>query len=255
MMPSSCKDHPSHKSTWFISDLHLSPERSDLIRLFHDFLDDIQDKADALYILGDLFEFWIGDDVIDSPLGQAYNSIIEHLAKLSRSGVKLYLTTGNRDFLLSQKFFQCTEITALNDYHVITVYKQKILLCHGDTLCTDDRGYQRLRKLLRLRLVQMIYLALSLENRIQRAKKIRNYSIKHTQKKQNTILDVSTTTVDEIMTKFQVDLLIHGHTHRPNTHHFQLASGVKAQRMVLGDWQDKPCYIEIKSDRSITSQY
>lgn len=241
----------NNPSIWFIADLHLSSEHPELITIFHHFLDDIKSKAKKLYILGDLFEFWVGDDIIDHPLGTDYQQIVEHLSDLKQSGVEIYLITGNRDFLLSTQFYNRTGIKPLPDYHVIDLYGNKVLICHGDTLCTDDKGYQLLRKVFRIRIIQKVYLALSIENRNQRAQKVRRYTAKLRDNKQSSILDVNQEMVEKIMEQYQVKHLIHGHTHRPDIHNFYLKSGVKVIRSVLGDWHDKPSYIEVKDNAQI----
>jgi len=235
------------KSTWFIADLHLSPERPELTALFYAFIDDIKDSAETLYILGDLFEFWIGDDILDHPIGKDYKHIVEKLSILNQSGTTIYLITGNRDFLLSKRFYTDTGIIPLPDYCIIQLYGEKALICHGDTLCTDDKGYQLMRKLFRLRWIQKLYLSLSLNNRNQRAKKVRRYTAKIRDNKQYDILDANQQTVNKIMTQYDVQLLIHGHTHRPAEHHFKLASGKKATRLVLGDWHQKPSFIQVSN--------
>lgn len=235
------------KKTWFISDLHLDSSRPQLFTLLHEFLDKIENQADALYILGDLFEFWIGDDIIASPLGEVYLPIIKHLRKLSDSGVKLFFTQGNRDFLIRNKLLESMGATQLPDNQVIDLYGTPTIVLHGDTLCTDDKGYQLMRKLFRIKLIQFAYLSLSLESRAKRTKKIRKVTHQQTQKKEDRILDVNQQSVENLMRENNVLQMIHGHTHRPNTHLFDL-NGKKAKRMVLADWHDKASFIEASKE-------
>ena len=238
--------------TWFISDLHLDPSRPHLFTLLHELLDTIEvhakdKKADALYILGDLFEFWIGDDIMESPLGAVYLPVIEHLKRLSDLGVKLYFTQGNRDFFIRDDFINSIGAKLLPDTQVIDLYGTPTVLLHGDTLCTDDKGYQLMRALFRIRLFQFIYLSLSLENRAKKSKNVRTATNKTKQKKDNRILDVNQQAVEKLMLDSNVLQMIHGHTHRPNTHTFEL-NGKDATRMVLGDWHDKASFIEASDE-------
>jgi UDP-2,3-diacylglucosamine hydrolase len=229
------------KSTYFISDLHLDPSRPDLFKLFYDFIDAISNKAESLYILGDLFEFWIGDDIIYLPAGKPYLPIIEKLKSLSSSGTKLYFIQGNRDFLIKEKFIKQMGAELLPDHHVIDLYGTPTLIMHGDTLCTDDKNYQRMRFIFRMKLVQKIYLFSSVEKRQSKLKKIKNINSEAKQQKDAKIMDVNQQTVEKVMRKAGVLQLIHGHTHRPAIHEFQLDSQ-SAQRIVLSDWRDKACY-------------
>jgi len=235
------------KATYFISDLHLDESRPQLFELFYQFIDKVQGKADALYILGDLFEFWIGDDIIDTPPGEPYLPVINKLKQLSDSGTKIYFIQGNRDFLIQKDFISRTGATLLPDQQMIDLYGKPTLIMHGDTLCTDDKAYQRLRWLLRRKIVQKIYLSLSADSRSRRAKGVRNVTSKKTRKKTDEILDVNQKAVEQAMKQAGVLQLIHGHTHRPNVHELQL-DGQPARRIVLGDWHDKACYLEISPD-------
>ncbi len=230
------------KKTWFISDLHLDPSRPRIFTLLHEFLDNIEDKADALYILGDLFEFWVGDDIAHSPLGSPYLPLIQHLKKLSDTGIKLYFMQGNRDFLIRQDFINRIGGELLPDTHLINLYGTPTLLLHGDTLCTDDKGYQRMRALFRNKLIQWLYLSLPIEKRVKRAQSIRKVTRKQAQEKSDKILDVNQQAVENIMYDNHVMQMIHGHTHRPATHKFELNEG-KAKRIVLGDWHDKASFV------------
>ena len=231
------------RSTYFISDLHLDQSHRHLYKLFYDFIDDIKEKAEALYILGDLFEVWIGDDIIDHPLGKQYLPTIKKLKELSDSGTKIYFIQGNRDFLIGEAFMQRIGGELLPDQKVIDLYGTPTLIMHGDTLCTDDKAYQRMRSFFRLKIVQKIYLSLSLESRAKKANTIRQASKDKTQKKDQLILDVNQDEVIKAGKIGGVDLIIHGHTHRPAEHEFQIDK-MRVKRIVLGDWRDKACYFK-----------
>jgi len=236
--------------TYFISDLHLIPSRSHLTTLLLNFLDVITDKADkaeALYILGDLFEFWIGDDIIQKPAGKPYLAIIKKLKALSDSGVKIYFQQGNRDFLAQQRFAVATGAELLPDQKVIDLYGTPTLLMHGDTLCTDDTGYQRMRRIFRNKIIQKIYLSLSPERRSRIAGNTRKVIKDKAPKKAFNIVDVNQLEVEKVMREAGVVQLIHGHTHRPAIHEFRL-EGKPAKRIVLSDWTDKARYLIFDKD-------
>ncbi len=235
------------KKTYFISDLHLDESRPQLFYLLYAFLDAIQHKADALYILGDLFEFWIGDNIIDTSAGKPYRPLINKLRALSDSGVSLYFIQGNRDFLAQHQFVARIGASLLPDQQVINLYGTPTLIMHGDTLCTDDKGYQRMRWLFRRKIIQKIYLSLSEERRARQAGSVRHATRKTTRQKAYNIVDVNQQAVEKVMTQAGVSQLIHGHTHRPKIHNIDL-NGQSAQRIVLGDWHDKACYLEISPD-------
>ncbi len=228
--------------TYFISDLHLDPSRPHLYKLFHEFIEKIRNEAEALYILGDLFEFWIGDDIIDLPIGKPYLPIIEQLRSLSDSGTKIYFIQGNRDFLIGQKFMDRIGGELLPDEVVIDLYGTPTLIMHGDTLCTDDKGYQLMRKIFRLWIVQKTYLSMNPEKRDKKASEIRKKTSKRTKQKDYKILDVNQQAVEKALISRGVSLLIHGHTHRPAEHDFNL-EGWPAKRIVLGDWGNNDSYI------------
>lgn len=235
------------KKTWFISDLHLDPSRPRHFKLFEQFINRIQNQADALYILGDLFEFWIGDDIIDLPAGKPFLPVINQLRVLSDSGVPIFFIQGNRDFLVQGRFMRATGATLLPDYSVIDLYGKRVLIMHGDTLCTDDRGYQLMRTLFRIKFIQRLYLMLSPERRGKNADSVRGKTRKITKNKNTMILDVNQQAVEDVMRENDVSLLIHGHTHRPAVHQFDL-DGKPVKRMVLGDWGEKDSYIECEPD-------
>ena len=228
----------------FISDLHLDPVRPASTRLLLDFLAYLQGRADGLYILGDFFEFWIGDDVLDSPQGQGVLPVVEALARLSASGVPLYFQHGNRDFLVGADFAGRTACTLLPEAQVISLYGQPVLLMHGDQLCTDDHAYQQARRQFRDPAWQRQALAMSIPQRLETARQLRLQSQAHNQTKTEIIMDVNLQTVEQALRTHGVDCLIHGHTHRPAIHDFTL-DGRAVQRIVLGDWYEHGSFLRV----------
>jgi UDP-2,3-diacylglucosamine hydrolase len=220
-------------STWLVSDLHLSEHTPELVQAFLDFLKKRQQDACALYLLGDIFDYWIGDDY-HLP---RYQHIIQQLRALHQAGIALYFMAGNRDFLVGDAFLQATGCTQLNDPHLITLGDQPALLLHGDTLCTDDVPYQQLRLQLRDPQWQQTFLAKPIEERLHIAQSLRQQSQKATAQKNEIIMDVNQQTVERVMAEHHVQLIIHGHTHRPNRHNWQ-QNGKTYERIVLGDWGD-----------------
>jgi UDP-2,3-diacylglucosamine hydrolase len=220
-----------NQETLFISDLHLSLEKPEITRRFLDFLNNRAPKAQAIYILGDLFDAWIGDDDFTPP----NNKIRSQLKQLTDSGTKVYLQLGNRDFLLGKRFAQDTGVTLLGDYALIDLYGTKTLLTHGDLLCTDDIPYQAFRVKSRSSEWQNNVLSKPLLLRLLAARWYRLRSYWHKRKKSDDIMDVNQDTVAEVMQQHGVLRLIHGHTHRPQRHQFKLNQQV-AQRFVLAAW-------------------
>lgn len=218
----------------FISDLHLSSDKPKITRHFVHFLQTKARSADAVYILGDLFDAWVGDDDFTSPNAQ----IRRELKQLTDSGVKVYLQRGNRDFLIGERFARDTGITLLNDYAVIELEGERTLLTHGDLLCSDDLSYQTFRKKSRSQEWQQNVLSKSLWLRLLAARWYRIRSFWHKQKKSDYVMDVNQTTVENEMKKYNCTRLIHGHTHRPALHEFIL-NGQKAQRFVLNEWMNE----------------
>ncbi|MGV6816582.1 MAG: UDP-2,3-diacylglucosamine diphosphatase [Thiotrichales bacterium] len=230
-------------TTKFISDLHLDQSRPEIVGLFLQFLQEQQDTK-ALYILGDLFEYWIGDD---QPI-TALEPLIKALQKLTSNGVPVYFIAGNRDFLIGSQFAQATGITLLPDMKVIDLYGRRALIMHGDTLCTDDLPYQQLRTMLRDPAWQQQFLSLPLAERIEQARQLREKSQTETSDKDASIMDVNQQTVESVMTAHKVDLLIHGHTHRPAVHDFMLGAK-SARRIVLGDWYEQGSVLNAAGQR------
>jgi len=225
-------------STLFISDLHINPTNSALTQLAVDFLKTKASHYDAVYILGDLFNMWLGDDLIP----EEFNSIIEQLQNLHTAGIKTYLMVGNRDFMMGKKFAKLIGAELLNDECVIDLYGSKTLLLHGDTLCTDDVAYQRYRRWSRNKILQWLYRHMPVRYRQHLAEKIKQKSRQQKQTKSAVIMDVNDDEVSRIMAKFGVSQLIHGHTHRPAVHDLEIA-GKPARRIVLGDWVDEVSYL------------
>jgi UDP-2,3-diacylglucosamine hydrolase len=218
-------------TTLFISDLHLEPTRPAITALFLDFLQGRARRAEALYILGDLFEAWIGDDD-DAELGGV---VADALRALSDSGVPLFFIHGNRDFLLGPRFAAASGMQLLPETTVVELAGESILLMHGDTLCTDDVEYQDFRARVRAPAWRAQTLALSLAQRRALAGQLRETSRQATQGKAAEITDVNPAAVDAALRAHGVRHLIHGHTHRPGLHEWML-DGRPARRTVLGDW-------------------
>jgi UDP-2,3-diacylglucosamine hydrolase len=221
-------------STFFISDLHLDDSRPDIVDVFERFLTEEARHAEALYILGDLFESWIGDDD-HSPLA---DRVAKALRRLSDSGTPIYFMRGNRDFVLGESYARRAGMKILDDPTVVDLNGTRALLMHGDTLCIDDVEYQKFRKLMHNRWFQRIALALPLSVRKRIAARLRGHSQKHVSMKAENIMDVNQAAVESEMRRHGVRLLIHGHTHRPATHRFNLDNQT-AERIVLGDWYDQ----------------
>jgi len=214
-----------------ISDLHLEQERPDITRAFLDLLGGRAREAQALYILGDFFEVWVGDDAM-SPYQL---SICQALRELSDSGTQIFLMHGNRDFMLGKAFCKAAGATLLKDPSVVDFYGEPVLLMHGDSLCTRDEAYMRMRRVLRNPLTLWILRHLPLRTRHRLARKLRNESRAQTRMKANDIVDVTPEEVPRVMQAFGVHTLVHGHTHRPAIHKLQLGEQA-AKRIVLGDW-------------------
>lgn len=220
-------------TTLFISDLHLEPMRPATTALFLDFLERRASQAEALYILGDLFETWIGDDD-DAELGR---TVANALRTLTSQDVPTYFLHGNRDFLLGERFAATSGIQLLPESVVIELAGERVLLLHGDTLCTDDVDYQAFRAQVRDPAWQARTLALPLAHRRALAGQMRETSRQSAREKAADIMDVNPAAVDRALRAHGVRWLIHGHTHRPAIHHWTL-DGQPARRAVLSDWHD-----------------
>jgi UDP-2,3-diacylglucosamine hydrolase len=224
----------------FISDLHLQPERPDITRAFLHCLETRAKEADELYILGDFFEVWLGDDA-QSPLA---TEVIAALSHLSASGTRTYLMHGNRDFLLGKRFCLAAGCTLLPDPHIVELNGERVLLMHGDSLCTDDLAYMKMRRLLRNPLSLFVLRHLPLSQRRKIGRKLRDESKAQTRQKPSDITDVNLGQVAQAMRDQGVLTLIHGHTHRPAVHPLMIA-GEPAQRIVLGDWDNAGWALEV----------
>lgn len=222
-------------SVKFIADLHLRPEQPEIVHLFLRFLQEqLQDQElEALYILGDLFEAWIGDDFV--PAG--VDTVLAALRQLSQS-TDVYFMHGNRDFLIGDGFAAQTGCELLPDHHVMELYGTPTLLMHGDLLCSDDVDYMNFRQMVRNPQWQQEFLAKPVEERIAIAQSARKESQQKTSELANEIMDVNQDTVVQTMTQWQVPQLIHGHTHRPAIHEFSI-DGASSKRIVLGDWYEQ----------------
>ena len=233
-------------STWFISDLHLDAKRPQMVQAFMQFLGTVPGQASSLYILGDLFEYWIGDDIVDSPSGQLVKPLLAGLKQVSDVGVKLYFTHGNRDFLVGERFTEMTGCELLPEKHIIELDGVPTLLMHGDTLCTDDVEYQELRKMFYDPEQRARFLSLDFDARVAEANHLRKLSGEKMQEKSQEIMDVNQQTVEQVMLEAGVTQLIHGHTHRPNIHDFDL-NGEAAKRIVLGDWYEQVSSLKVQN--------
>lgn len=214
-----------------ISDLHLEEKRPDITAAFLAFLQSRASQAQALYILGDFFEVWVGDDGMD----EFQRGIAQALRRCSDAGTRIFLMHGNRDFLIGQAFCRLAGCELLRDPTRVKMAGEDVLLMHGDSLCTADIGYMRMRRLLRNPLSLFILRNLPLATRQRLARKLRNESRAQTRMKASDIVDVTEQQVLLSMRRHGVRTLVHGHTHRPAVHQFEL-DGAPARRIVLGDW-------------------
>jgi UDP-2,3-diacylglucosamine hydrolase len=221
-----------NQDIFFISDLHLALEKKEITQHFISFLNHQARNASAVYILGDLFDVWVGDDNNSSPIKQ----IKTKLKQLTDSGTQVFLQQGNRDFLLGQQFCKETGIILLDDYAVTDLNGDKTLLTHGDLLCSDDIAYQEFRKKSHTVEWKQNVLSKPLFIRILVARWYRFRSYFHKRKKSQDIMDVNQQTVVNIMKEHDCLRLIHGHTHRPAIHNFEI-NGKTAQRFVLAEWK------------------
>ncbi|WP_310733718.1 UDP-2,3-diacylglucosamine diphosphatase [Colwellia sp. BRX8-7] len=229
--------------TYFIADLHLAQNRPDITACFLSFLEKDAPNAETLYILGDLFEYWIGDDdknpfVVEVALA---------LKTLSMLGTRIYYIHGNRDFLLGKSYAKACGMTLLPEVDVIDLYGKPVLIMHGDTLCTRDIAYQAFRKKSRSWWWQTMIKNLPLFVRKSIAENYRLKSASATAMKSQEIMDVTETEVIDKLELHHCQLLIHGHTHRPNIHHIQ-ANNLPAQRIVLGDWYEQGAWLKVTKD-------
>lgn len=231
-------------TTYFVADIHLCSQRPELIQGFVDFIEKTAKDCNSLYLLGDIFEAWIGDDYLDP----AIKPVIEALQALSNNGTSLYFQRGNRDFLVGTQFTQLIGAQLLEDSCIVTLESCDALIMHGDQLCTDDIEYQKFRSLVRSPEWQNDFLSKPIAQRLQIAEHLRTQSKEHSSAKSQQITDVNKEQVIQSIASCSSLLLIHGHTHRPAIHSVVLPDKRIAKRMVLGDWGESLWYI--KSDAS-----
>ena len=228
-------------TTLFISDLHLDASRPGITQLFLEFLENEASRADALYILGDLFEAWIGDDAGD----EVGDAVADALAKLHARGVPCFYIHGNRDFLLGDAYARRARMTLLPDPSLVEIEGNPVLLMHGDTLCTDDAPYQAFRKQTHEPEWQRAFLARPVAERRAFAEQARAESRRYTKSVADAITDVNAEVVSGTFRDHGVDRLIHGHTHRPARHATALG-GKPVERVVLGDWYEQGSVLSIR---------
>jgi UDP-2,3-diacylglucosamine hydrolase len=231
-------------SRLFVSDVHLDASAPAAVEQFLAFLRTYAGNAEALYILGDLFEVWIGDDETDADK----KAVCDALRTLTASGVACFVIHGNRDFLLGRGFCEHTGCRLLPDPVVAEFDGERVLLTHGDALCTDDHSYQELRSVVRAAPWQRRFLALPLENRELLANQARAGSRQHTARTIPQIMDVNPEAVAKAYRVAGVRRIIHGHTHRPGIHDTTV-EGAPAQRIVLGSWYEQGSYLTYENER------
>ena len=218
--------------SFFISDLHLSQDQPRSAELFLRFAADIAPEAEALFILGDLFEYWAGDDDLQDPFHQR---ITKTLRQLNAQGTRIFIMHGNRDFLMDEELGSACNATLLDDPTLLELYGTPTLLTHGDTLCTDDIEYQRFRGMVRNSDWQNKFLAQPLPERKALIEQMRVQSASQKGSKEMALMDANTDAINALLRKYHYPRLIHGHTHRPAKHLHPL-DGHTCERWVLGDW-------------------
>ena len=225
-----------------ISDLHLSPDHPEVFSHFERYIADLK-AEDDLYILGDLFEYWLGDDAVDF-LGHSEAQRL--LASLSNRGIRIFFLSGNRDFLLGEKFADQCGIQLIADEHILELGRRRVLLLHGDSLCTDDLPHQKFRAMVRSPDWQKTFLDKSIAERDGLAKLARYRSEDGKTQKSMDIMDVNPQAVQEVIAAHDAEILIHGHTHRPAIH--PVACPKPVYRIVLGDWTPEPSWIRLSEE-------
>ncbi len=233
----------SDKPILFISDLHLEEARPDITQAFFSFLQTQAVNSQALFILGDFFNVWLGDDHVT----ELSNSVANQLSTLAQSGVKIFLMHGNRDFLMGDKFAKACQATLIEEPYLLKAFGENILLMHGDVLCTLDHDYINFRNLVRSPQWQQDFLNKAIAERIAFAAEARETSTDMNSNIAEDIMDVTSEAVIELLEAHQIQTLIHGHTHRPKVHTLETTKG-NAQRFVLGDWGVTYWYISLSVD-------
>lgn len=231
-------------ATLFISDLHLAPDTPAANTALHEFLRKTAPAADALYVLGDLFEYWIGDEGLSHPFA---HEIAAAFRALAEQGVPVYFMHGNRDFLVGGRFAEASGMQMLPDPTLIKLYGCPTLLMHGDTLCSDDLEYQKFRAMVRNPAWQQAFLAKPIDERIRMAQEVRGKSEQAKQVKDTAIMDVTQATVEQALRTHGYPRLIHGHTHRPARHQHRV-DGRTCERWVLSDWYQQGSYLACNAD-------
>jgi len=238
-------------SSLFISDLHLSEDRPDTNEAFFAFIETKAAAAATLYILGDLFDYWTGDDELDASDGNALaRQVAAKLHLLSSAGVAVRLLHGNRDFLIGARFTELTGAMLLPDPSKLSIEGRDYLLTHGDLLCTDDTGYLEFRRLVRSPQWQREFLARPLSERRALMQQLRQRSEAAKRAKAAVIMDANQQAIATFMRTHSVTRLIHGHTHRPQRHEF-LLDGAAAERWVLPDWYERGGYLELGTEGAV----
>lgn len=226
------------------ADIHLQPDETHAInQAFYRFLQEQAPAAESLYLVGDVFEMWVGDDI-----GlETFPKAIQLLSELVKSGTKIYLIFGNRDFLMKSAFWEATGIQHLTDPSLVDFYGEKVLLSHGDILCTDDLDYQKMRRWFRNPIIQWLFLCLPKTKRQSIGDGMRQKSQQYSQNKAENIMDVNQTAVETLLAQYpDCHHLIHGHTHRPGHAAFEL-NGKTKHRWTLGDWRPQTQMVRISS--------
>lgn len=231
-------------TTLFISDLHLEDQRPDITRAFFYFLDQFEGKAERLFILGDLFEIWLGDDA----LTETARRVSTRLKQFSATGCRVFIMHGNRDFLLGPDYARACGAQLIDEPCIIRVAEQDCLLMHGDTLCTDDRLYMDFRTMVRNPDWQKAFLAKPIAERIAFGRQARHQSQEDAKDKTYEILDVNEDAVINTCKQHNTPLFVHGHTHRPDRHVVDLG-GRTCERIVLGDWHSQGWYLIADEDQ------
>ncbi len=227
-------------TSFFISDLHLAADRPQSTETLLNFLSSTATQAEQLFILGDLFEYWVGDEALDEPMPA---QVAAALHELGARGTSVCFMHGNRDFLVGERFAHAARLRLLPDPFMVTLYGTPTLLMHGDTMCTGDTEYLAFRKMVRNPAWQAEFLAKPMAERIQLAQAARTQSEQSKQVKSMEIMDVATDAVESVLHQYNYPRLIHGHTHRPATHYHNV-DGHQCERIVLADWYANGSYLE-----------
>lgn len=236
-------------SIHLISDLHLSEDTPQLIKLFQFYMRSIAPRSEQLFVLGDLFEVWVGDDY-DSPISQL---VVDEFRAYSEQNKSIFIAHGNRDFLLGNRFARRCGAKLIEQPYLLEWQGKKICLMHGDQLCIDDTSYQEFRQMVRDKQWQQDFLALPVKQRLAIASSIRSQSKNSQQQKDMQIMDVNQAAVQACFKQHQCDWLIHGHTHRPDVHSLEF-EGITGKRLVLSDWGEQGHFVELK-DKQFQSHY